>query len=1647
MSRRIGNLMTSLAEPVKLYLPPVQIARILKAKSASQAFQRGDIEPISRLQREQFQRREAERTMPITSTVGRVIGSFAPFGIGMAAQRAALPGLGRAISRLPFAARLAARGAEMVPTAAALSGVERASLAERQGVPTTIEDVAKAALTSALVSIPLGAGAEALGTAGRAIQQRAFRQTIQGITQAFVDKNPHATPGQTEQFISSLSRQMAEKGWTLEGGMSMVKSMRILGRLRQGRVDIPTIPEAAPAKPAPTTAPERGIVPPVPPQPQPAPITPPVVAKSKVSKPPASLLGVVRAKGGLDPLKVGKDYNIREDFQQFGLLSVLKKGGGNLDEMASSLQEEGYLQVPENRQSGEYLLEVLKDKQKRLIKTVEQLEKEFNQEYAQLQQEESHAGADALTSAEIAAVERNAQEEAQSDLAQEGVELAPDALEFDPAKLETGIPSETSVLDLDPQEQQSLLKSARLGTGKFEPGEVYAQTVPPGVDRPVIIHRVLPDGSLEGYYLGAPFKAEAVMGIPPASLIPGRWKPSELKMVTSQAPPVQQQLPGTEPALPSGKIQPPQLIQEGAGLLFEGQPQAPLPTPPAAPETPLDKKNREFIEQRRQRRIARGGKYAIDEEGYNAITSGQPEDLPPRPGQKAKEIPPTTATNTPMAFPTQGGTETGGRHIEDIYEREIGPVLQLSTRMRRWLGVYYGGKGRGSGLIRVKSLENQQVLAHETGHFLDDVMGETMTLSPRSPERKELIAVTQHLRPFDEKRVPMLDKGGNPILTKKGVPRTRQSSYTAYRRSREELFADYVSLYIADAAKAKALAPTFTARVDAEIARDTEFAYIVKKMREYDAAFKPLKDFVAGLRAIPQIDPLLKPWEERGVLLENVWRDVIGNRLWLIVNRRVKRFGKTFLGRQLTEQRGLDDTVFTILTQRRKLIDGQTLRVQEVLIEPISQLSKDDQEWMSAALERFETVDPSNPLSALTEDARRELAVWGNEARRLGLLNDFTFWDNVGQYFPYFYETKEFAANKAKFGTTFLTKALRANLSSYKHRLTDEQMGQKALEDRYTTFPSGLAKIAAISQEEKIALGKKIRQEMGLMRTTAYPLKIRIGRMIQSVYTTKALNAIADMPGMVGTKQSAGYVRLPEGNSLGNLSGQWVPENIAREINAFSQTVSEIGKVVDVVNGIWKAFKVPYDPSAVVRNPVTNLASMWMFADVPVWNPNVIGRGVSSFVSRDTAYQLLRDHGLYKHTYSQVELQGLAFVMESEPETMFEAIVKWAAKTFQTPGQFYGAVEDASKTIVARYVLDQGGTPAQAVQLADKALFDYSQVSHVVAGARRTLWPFVTWSAKVFPRLVEVAVRKPEKFAFFYALLATIGAMSRLALGLSRQEEEDLKPQWAKGPRHALLLLPGRDANGEVNWINLDYFLPWGGWLNTVKESLIGVPQPLQAGGPFVILYNAWVQNYDPFIGSIARKRAGPEEQAKSRMEYLRQGLLPDILGGRGTENLIAAAKQEPDYLGRTPSIGREVLKETLGVSVIAGGETTTKARNLIDELTQRRTDINRKAREAVVAFAEQPTMARRLERDRALQEVLPESRKQLQRDAEQAVRFKHNPLVLSLMRATSNEQKVAILQGARFRFASKGDYQQFLNEMRRAKVISFEVVQQARRR
>ncbi len=875
-------------------------------------------------------------------------------------------------------------------------------------------------------------------------------------------------------------------------------------------------------------------------------------------------------------------------------------------------------------------------------------------------------------------------------------------------------------------------------------------------------------------------------------------------------------------------------------------------------------------------------------------------------GGRFGNLPPSTATEGKIEWAEQKPfTSTGGRQIGATYEKEFGIPLKVSKLFRTHLGAFYPVTEDGnlvSAEIKVRSFGGLKTLAHETGHYLDYALGQAFSgakeasgiLTGNKVLRDELIKVTEKFTGL--------------------IPEEPPSEKT-YRRSSKELIAEYVMAYHRDKEKTTKLAPKFTQIFEKAQGTDPEVKFVVDKLNQWDDAFVPIKEYVESLREVPQIKTELEPLKENVNIIQQLYRQNIGDKVWKFITDSVdKVFEGSEVGTLLSEKRGVPNKIDRILTSRARLIQGQQLRFQEEIFDPLTKLTKEDQVKASELLQKFE---PSGDL--LVEKARNEQATWATLSWKNGLMNDEAFWNEVGQHMPFAYSTKDFAENQKKFGYVNYKK-LRADLTAFKHRLSDEEMGVKTLENQWGTWPNAKERISQVPKPELERIGRETREMMGLIKEAPYPLKKSVDKMIQANYTVQAMNLIANEPGVASEIEIPGWQKLPDSAQLGGLRNKYVTPNLYNLLTDIVTPRSSgiIETSLRNLVGVWKGFMVPWNPAAVSRNVMSNTIVAW-YGDVPIYDPRWIAKGYTSVVNQNNKYKEARDYGLFKGAYTQEELKR--FVIAAE-EGGWKKIVEVAGKIYNKPGDLYQFLENSGKMVIYNYLREKGNSVETAVNETQRLLLDYSKVSKLTEWLRSGPVPFATWQMKMIPVLLETAVRKPEKYLIILALLAAGSAYARKKFGLNEEQEKLLKPSYMQGRGNFTMLLPWKDPTGQLQWWDVSNILPGAAWLQTTGETGI-IPQALGPSNPSLNLYNAFVSNYDPYFHrEIAESYLSPEEKLKKQTEYVLRGSLPPLVpGGRAWTQMLAGLSGTGDYYGRVRSPSALVVRNVFGIKTEPGGK------------------------------------------------------------------------------------------------------------------------------
>lgn len=395
--------------------------------------------------------------------------------------------------------------------------------------------------------------------------------------------------------------------------------------------------------------------------------------------------------------------------------------------------------------------------------------------------------------------------------------------------------------------------------------------------------------------------------------------------------------------------------------------------------------------------------------------------------------------------------------------------------------------------------------------------------------------------------------------------------------------------------------------------------------------------------------------------------------------------------------------------------------------------------------------------------------------------------------------------------------------------------------------------------------------------------------------------------------KQANYKRLPKNKQFGPLSGKWVRKEIFDDFfdthdmftqeatDALSKTLNQAQKA----HRIWKTLKVPLNPPSWVRNGIgnftlldistnTNATSLFKMLQEEFKSAVVDG-------SPSKYWNLAHSRGLFGTTFSANELflrheqykdkmkAALATKDGANPiKSMFWMFNEKFAKLMELSSEVYGGLEGWFKTVrmrdhIQRWEkenntsidnLPEGQKDAvitEAVHQANKAIFDYSAVPQWLRVARRQPFigaPFLTFTYKSLPAVIESFARRPQKFIKYAALPYALQQAMIMSNGMDDDDVDKINrsmPLWMR-EKSSIYILPWKDENKKWQAVDFGYFLPWAPFHNmmlhadqnfdprspvtsTFKE-LLNVGTSLgMLGGPIPTLSSALLTNQDTFTG------------------------------------------------------------------------------------------------------------------------------------------------------------------------------------------------------
>lgn len=427
------------------------------------------------------------------------------------------------------------------------------------------------------------------------------------------------------------------------------------------------------------------------------------------------------------------------------------------------------------------------------------------------------------------------------------------------------------------------------------------------------------------------------------------------------------------------------------------------------------------------------------------------------------------------------------------------------------------------------------------------------------------------------------------------------------------------------------------------------------------------------------------------------------------------------------------------------------------------------------------------------------------------------------------------------------------------------------------------------------------------------------------------------------------FVQLPSTKSYGPLAGTFVRKPIADDLRPIMGSTKEWGSLVNTLLSVeqqgmalFKATHVALNFPTAFRNTISNILQNNMRGRPLNKIPGDFVDALKSVKAKDQDYTQARRHGLFKTNWAVTEINEILnefAKVSGDSWASFMGGVKNAAK-------YYGKIDDIAKHTIYVQLRKEGVPIDKAILEAQKWGMDYSLASRSVKGLRRHFVPFISYQYKIAPLIMESLQKRPWVIGKYAALPFIAQEAAKYMNDISDEEWKKLKkdlPFYIKKNKTSAPL-PVKDPDGRWQWVNLEYYFPWGNWMSIfrdLKEQDFGeLYDDTGIGNPFMDLAMAMSSKgldtppLDPFTRQpIYNKLDSPAEQWSKIAEFLYTKWAPSMLTRHGAAGYTASIGQE-DKWGRKITPGQAVSR-WFGLNITAISPKQTKAikKGMINDL------------------------------------------------------------------------------------------------------------------
>lgn len=493
-----------------------------------------------------------------------------------------------------------------------------------------------------------------------------------------------------------------------------------------------------------------------------------------------------------------------------------------------------------------------------------------------------------------------------------------------------------------------------------------------------------------------------------------------------------------------------------------------------------------------------------------------------------------------------------------------------------------------------------------------------------------------------------------------------------------------------------------------------------------------------------------------------------------------------------------------------------------------------------------------------------------------------------------------------------------------------------------------LAKIQAVSQSRKTGIDFVVQElEIGVFGLldpatgNIQGIKMGIGKLAREVDTYKrisktnpdnvdmrnkyeALNEALQRAEEATENIPSDFKQMPTEAQYGPLAGTFIRKPIADDIiPLISSTIAAhrghlFHTIVNIETqgmALFKATHVALNPPTAFRNVVSNVIQNNLRGRPLAYIPGDFIAGVKSMKAKDRNFVLAKRHGLFRTNWAVTEINDILNTLEGVDRSNWGSFLAAVGKL----SKYYGKIDDISKHVIFVQLMNDGSSVEHAVLEAQKWGMDYSLASRSVKELRRHLVPFATYQYKIAPLLAEVLTKRPWVIGKYIALPYLIAESVRKLYDIDPDEWEKMKrdlPTYIKKNK-TYTVLPWKSPEGNWQWVNLEYYFPWGNWLAIYKDiknqELTELSRDSGIGNPFLDIFQAFKSGVggkpplDPYTGKpLYNELDSPTIQNLKILEFLYTKWAPSAFTRNGASAYTLSIGKE-DKWGKTITTGQAV--------------------------------------------------------------------------------------------------------------------------------------------